>query len=89
MKIPNQSTIVSSYFKSLESKERDGFEELLIDLYRAIHCYRMYGSIEKFFELNPELLVTRSDIEDLWKQFKIISNEDLAELSLDLLQDIK
>lgn len=78
--------IITQFFS--KSQPKDVFQELLTDLYRAIQCYRNYGTIEEFFEINPELAVHREDIEALWKEFDALSPEELSEVALELLQEI-
>ena len=78
--------IITQFFSKREPK--DGFQELLTDLYRAIQCYRNYGTIEKFFEINPEMTMHREDIEALWEEFDALSPEELSEVALELLQEI-
>tara|TARA_R110000823_G_scaffold241207_1_gene365970 strand:+ start:5536 stop:5805 length:270 start_codon:yes stop_codon:yes gene_type:complete len=85
----NQSTLVRIFFEKLDHKGLDGFQEMLRDLYRTVHCYRMYGSLEQFFDINPELLVVRKDIVDLWHELDGLSTEDLAKMSIAILNDIK
>lgn len=88
MKFENQPALVDRFFKSFDGKEVTIRQFQLIDLYRAIHCYRMYRSVDDFFTINPELEAGREDITDLWAEFGKTSNEELAELALDILMDI-
>ena len=88
MKFENQPALVDRFFKSFDGKEVTMAQCELIDLYRAIHCYRMYRDLETFFTINPELETNRSSITELWADFKKVSNEMLAEVALEVLEEI-
>ncbi|MCE2928530.1 MAG: hypothetical protein LW817_02745 [Candidatus Caenarcaniphilales bacterium] len=84
-----QVELVTAFFgQYTEDKDLDYYKSMIVDLYRAITCYRMYGSIEEFMKINPELEDSRTDIEELWKEFSRLSNEELADVALELLKDI-
>jgi hypothetical protein len=61
---------------------------MVVDLYRAITCFRMYDSLDEFMAINPELEDCRLDIEELWKEFSRLSTEELADVALELLREI-
>jgi hypothetical protein len=48
----------------------------------------MYDSLEEFMAINPELKDCREDIVELWQEFDKLSDEELADVALELLQDI-
>jgi hypothetical protein len=81
----NQIELVNKFFDT--RKQEDGLQEMVVDLYRAITCYRMYDSLEQFMQVNPELENCRPDIKELWAEFDRLSTEELAEVALELLQD--
>ena len=83
-----QVELVTSFFNTQADKEEDFFKSMLVDLYRAITCYRMYNSLEEFMKINPELEDCRHDIQELWAEFDQLTSEELAEVALELLADI-
>jgi hypothetical protein len=84
-----QVELVTSFF-SFHSTEtgKDFYKSMVVDLYRAITCFRMYDSLDEFMAINPELEDCRNDIEELWKEFGRLSPEDLADVALELLREI-
>lgn len=84
-----QVELVTDFF---EAFSQDGYlssyQEMVLDLYRAITCFRMYDSVAEFLELNPELLECKDDIDELWKELSKLTQEEIAEISLELLQEI-
>lgn len=84
-----QVELVTSFFAGYsEAQEMDYYKSMIVDLYRAITCYRMYDSLEEFMAINPELNDCRQDIEELWKEFDRLSEPELAEVALELLRDM-
>ncbi len=87
--IDSQVELVTSFFSHFtDDKELGYYKSMIIDLYRAITCYRMYDSLEEFMAINPELKDCREDIVELWQEFDKLSDEELADVALELLQDI-
>ena len=88
--VDTQVELVTSFFNHFNEPEveEDFFRSMLVDLYRAITCYRMYNSLEEFMRINPELEECRADIKELWSEFDKLSSEELAEVALELLKDI-
>lgn len=88
--VDTQVELVTCFFDHYdeEEMEEDFYKSMLVDLYRAITCYRMYNSLEEFMKINPELKDCSADIKDLWSEFDKLSSEELAEVALELLKDI-
>jgi hypothetical protein len=88
--IDTQVELVTCFFNHFREGEveEDFFKSMLVDLYRAITCYRMYNSLDEFMRINPELEDCRSDIRELWAEFDKLSSQELAEVALELLKDI-
>tara|TARA_B100001989_G_C24452219_1_gene419613 strand:+ start:326 stop:640 length:315 start_codon:yes stop_codon:yes gene_type:complete len=88
--IDTQVELVTCFFDHHTGAElaKDFYKSMLVDLYRAITCYRMYNSLEEFMRINPELAECRSDIKELWAEFERLSSAELAEVALELLKDI-
>jgi hypothetical protein len=88
--VDTQVELVTSFFNHFSEAEveEDFFKSMLVDLYRAITCYRMYNSLEEFMRINPELEDCKADIKELWSEFDKLSSEELAEVALELLKDI-
>jgi len=87
--IDNQVELVTAFFSQYgEEKEADYYKSMIVDLYRAITCYRMYDNLNEFMSVNPELEDCRTDIEELWKEFDRLNDAELAEVALELLRDI-
>lgn len=84
----NQIKLVSTFFEKIDNCEDDAFGCMLLDLYRAITCYRMYNSLDEFMRINPELEDCRSDVRELWAEFDKLTEEELAEVALELLEGI-
>lgn len=82
----SQVELVAKFFNSYT--EESGMQGMLVDLYRAITCYRMYDSLEEFMQINPEMAEARSDIKELWSEFDKLSSQELAEVALELLEDM-
>ncbi len=61
---------------------------MALDLYRAITCYRYYDSLQEFLDTNPELAEHSEDIVELWTEFDTLTSQELAEISLKLLEDL-
>ncbi len=84
-----QVELVTGFFETYADDEKLSFyQSMVLDLYRAITCFRMYDSIDEFLELNPELQDCKDDINELWKEFSKLTQEEVAEISLELLQEI-
>jgi hypothetical protein len=83
-----QVKLITRFFTSYNKEQVGPYQSLVLDLYRAITCYRLYDNLETFFEVNPELEACREDIVDLWKEFQNLSHEELAEISIKLLEDL-
>lgn len=87
--IDSQVELVTTFFGHFTNDQEIGYyKSMIIDLYRAITCYRMYDSLEEFLAINPELKECRSDIVELWHEFDKLNDSELAEVALELLQDI-
>lgn len=87
--IDAQVELVTSFFNHhTDIDEKDFYRSMLVDLYRAITCYRMYNSLEEFMRINPELEGCHKDIRELWSEFDRLSSAELAEVALELLRDI-
>ncbi len=85
----NQAELVTSFFNSYtDDKELGFYQAMIVDLYRAITCYRMYDSLEEFMAINPELNDCKEDIEELWKEFDKLTEPELADVALELLKDL-
>lgn len=84
-----QVELVTSFFSHYtDEKEMDYYKSMIVDLYRAVTCFRMYDSLDEFMAVNPELEDCRHDIVQLWDEFGRLSQEDLAEVALELLKEI-
>lgn len=84
-----QVELVTSFFNNYSDEKELGFyQSMVVDLYRAITCYRMYDSLDEFMAINPELNDCRDDIEELWKEFSRLNDAELAEVALELLKDL-
>lgn len=89
IELDSQIELVTNFFSRYsDEKDLDYYKSMVVDLYRAITCFRIYESIEEFMRINPELEESRSDIEELWLEFERLSPEDLADVALELLRDI-
>lgn len=87
--VDTQVELVTTFFgHHTTDKEKDFYKSMVVDLYRAITCYRMYDSLDEFMAINPELEECRTDIVELWKEFDRLSCEELAEVALELLKEI-
>jgi hypothetical protein len=87
--INQQLELISSFFETRVNDEGLNFyQSMVLDLYRAITCFRMYDSVAEFLEINPELKDCKLDIDELWKEFGKLTQQELAEISLELLQEI-
>jgi len=88
--IDSQVDLVTNFFDRYADLEGEdnAYRSMLVDLYRAITCYRMYNNLEEFLAINPELTVCETDIRELWSEFDQLSSEELAQVALELLQDI-
>jgi hypothetical protein len=84
-----QVELVTNFFSHYtDEKEMDYYKSMIVDLYRAVTCFRMYDSLDEFMSVNPELEECRLDIEQLWEEFGRLSGEELAEVALELLKEI-
>lgn len=87
--IDSQVELVTSFFsKFADDRELGYYKSMVVDLYRAITCYRMYDNLDEFLSINPELKDAREDVIELWQEFDKLSEPELAEVALELLQDI-
>jgi hypothetical protein len=86
MNFEDQVELVSKYFKYFKNKELTKAEKTSLFLYKAIQSYRMYNSLVQLLEINPEFVGT--GIENLWEEFDSLTPAKLADISLDILQDI-
>lgn len=87
--IGDQVELITTFFNSYTDEKELGFyQSMVVDLYRAITCYRMYDSLEEFMNLNPELNECKEDIAELWTEFSKLSDNELAEVALELLKDL-
>lgn len=86
--LSDQMQLVSQFFDSFSGEELGLYKSMALDLYRAIICYRYYDSIEEFLDTNPELEEHKNEILELWKEFDNLSFQELAEISLKLLEDL-
>lgn len=84
----NQIDLIQLYFDKVQSRDHTGYEAMLMDLYRAITCFRYYESFELFMRVNPEFVEAKKDIKDLWKEFETLTDSQLAEVGLEILQDL-
>lgn len=64
---------------------KHGINDMYMDLYKAISCYRLYDSFDELLDLNPELLNVKLDLKELWDELDKMTESELAEVSLDLL----
>ena len=61
--IDSQVELVTSFFSHFtDDKELGYYKSMIVDLYRAITCYRMYDSLEEFMAINPELKFRPLDV---------------------------
>lgn len=87
--IDSQVELVTNFFSHFtDDKELGYYKSMIVDLYRAITCYRMYDSLDEFMAINPELKDCKEDIIELWQEFDKLTDEELADVALELLQDI-
>lgn len=87
--IDAQVELITNFFgRYTDEKELGYYKSMIVDLYRAVTCYRMYDSLDEFLEINPELHDCKEDIVELWSEFDKLSDNELAEVALELLQDI-
>lgn len=85
----SQVELVTTFFSNFINDQEIGYyKSMVVDLYRAITCYRMYDNLNEFLAMNPELTDCKSDIVELWYEFDKLSETELAEVALELLQDI-
>ena len=82
--------LYTRFFHSLDTEiNPDCSKELAVDLYRAILIYRLYaGSIEKLLIANPQIALHISEISTLWRELDLLNPEDLANISIRLLEDL-
>lgn len=80
--------LMSNFFNHQANRELELYQNLALDLYRAITCYRLYGTTTNFFHHNPELADYREDVEDLWNEFSGLDESELASVAIKLLEDI-
>ncbi len=83
-----QMLLVTRFFESNSRKDNGLYASMALDLYRAITCYRYYDSLQEFLDTNPELDEHKQDIVELWQEFDTLSSQELAEISLKLLEDL-
>ncbi len=83
-----QMKLVTRFFEACTKKDNGLYASMALDLYRAITCYRYYDSLQDFLDTNPELDEHKQDIVELWKEFDTLSSQELAEISLKLLEDL-
>ncbi len=83
-----QMVLVTRFFESCTKKATGLYASMALDLYRAITCYRYYDSLQEFLDTNPELDEHKQDIVELWTEFDTLSSQELAEISLKLLEDL-
>ena len=81
--------IITKFFSYHNDEPASLTKGLLVDLYRAITCYRHYGDLDTFLKLNPEMEECKEDIAELFREFSSLSPEELACVSIELLTDIK
>ncbi len=87
--IDSQVELVTNFFSHFtDDKELGYYKSMIVDLYRAITCYRMYDNLDEFMAINPELKDCKEDIIELWQEFDKLTDEELADVALELLQDI-
>jgi len=87
--VDTQVELVTTFFSFHSTEDtKDFYKSMVVDLYRAITCFRMYDSLGEFMAINPELEDCKLDIEELWKEFARLSPEELAEVALELLREI-
>ena len=87
--VDTQVELVTTFFSFHSTEDtKDFYKSMVVDLYRAITCFRMYDSLEEFMAINPELEDCKLDIEELWKEFARLSPEELADVALELLREI-
>jgi len=84
-----QKQLVLSFFSSRNVESYSLYQSLALDLYRSITFFRTYSrDVEKFVIAYPEYAEYREDISDLWSEFELMSEEELAEVSLRILVDL-
>lgn len=86
--IDDQIQLVGDFFRIYSQKELRPRQGVVLDLYRAICCYRLYKDVNNFLDINPELVEYKHDIELLWGEFASLSETELAEVCLRLLQEV-
>ncbi|MEY3370132.1 MAG: hypothetical protein RLZZ361_802 [Cyanobacteriota bacterium] len=87
--VDTQVELVTTFFGFFSTdNSKDFYKSMVVDLYRAITCFRMYDSLDEFMAINPELEDCKRDIEELWKEFARLSSQELAEVALELLREI-
>jgi|GEM_PF-1548225 len=83
-----QMILVTRFFEAASRRDNGLYASMALDLYRAITCYRYYDSLQEFLDTNPELDEHKQDIVELWQEFDTLSSQELAEISLKLLEDL-
>lgn len=83
-----QKELVLSFFSSRNVESYSLYQSLALDLYRSITFFRTYRDVEKFVTAYPEYAEYREDISDLWSEFELMNEEELAEVSLRILVDL-
>lgn len=59
-----------------------------LDLLKCIQTYRVYPSISQLLKSKTKLVHQLNDIYKLWKRFDKMSQEELSQLAMDLIDEI-
>jgi len=59
-----------------------------LNLLKCIQTYRVYPSVAQLLSSRSKLVYQLDDIYKLWRRFDRLSNKELAELAMELINEI-
>jgi hypothetical protein len=59
-----------------------------LNLLKCIQTYRVHPSVAQLLSSRSKLVYQLDDIYKLWRRFDRLSNKDLAELAMELINEI-
>jgi hypothetical protein len=59
-----------------------------LNLLKCIQTYRVYPSVAQLLASRSKLVYQLDDIYKLWRRFDRLSNKELAELAMELINEI-
>lgn len=85
--------ITIELFSAIEEKiQNKSVDHMLgmqkLDLLRCLQTYRLYPDIEVLLTKRPDMVENLNDLYKLWRIFDKHSNEELADLAMEIIQDL-